>query len=168
MHRRLLIALLLVSFAAPLSALAPSSPSIVAEQITAESIVIEMNRHRAAEGLDPLVVEPRVTMAAEDRMRDMEELSYWSHRSPEGMSPFTWLTSRGYRFRFAGENLAAGFDTTRVLVDSWMESRGHRANILSANFRDCGIAIIDGRTTGRASGKSIVVLFATERLALIR
>ena len=98
-------------------------------------------------------------MAAEDRMREMIEIGYWSHESPEGRSPFFWLALRGYRFGFAGENLARGFETAQLLVDSWMESKGHRENIMSANFADCGIAVLEGSTTGRASGKSIVVLF---------
>ena len=103
--------------------------------------------------------------AAADRMRHMEEESFWSHESPDGLSPFHWLDQRQYRYRTAGENLASGFETARLLVQSWMESRGHRANILSADYEDCGIAIIDGSTLGPAPGKSIVVLFGAKNSA---
>jgi uncharacterized protein YkwD len=96
-------------------------------------------------------------------MRHMEEESYWSHVSPEGMSPFHWLEYRAYTYRAAGENLAYGFETARLLVQSWMESHGHRANILSTAYEDCGIAIIDGSTLGPATGKSIVVMFGKKR-----
>lgn len=130
-------------------------------EITRESVLAAMNRHREERNLRPLRADRRLDLAAEDRMRDMEEIGYWSHESPEGRSPFFWLALRGYRFGYAGENLAKGFETAAVLVDSWMESKGHRANIMSADYADCGIAIIDGSTTGKSTGKSIVVLFAT-------
>jgi uncharacterized protein YkwD len=62
-----------------------------------------------------------------------------------------------------GENLATGFETARLLVQSWMESPGHRANIMSSDYEDCGVAIIDGSTTGPANGKAIVVLFGRQQ-----
>jgi uncharacterized protein YkwD len=132
-------------------------------EITAANVIRLMNEYRAEEGLPPLAADTRLTQAAGDRMRHMEEEQYWSHESPAGMAPFVWLRSRAYDFQTAGENLAAGFETARVLVESWMESPGHRANIMSANFADCGIAIIEGSTRGPATGKSIVVLFGKKR-----
>ena len=129
-------------------------------EITVENVLRLMNERRAQSSLPPLHADKRLMRAADDRMRHMEEESYWGHRSPDGLSPFSWVTLRAYEFRSVGENLACGFDTARVLVEAWMESPGHRANILSNDFEDCGIAIIDGSTKGPANGKSIVVLFA--------
>ena len=131
--------------------------------ITPANVVALMNDYSVEAGLAPLHLEPRITKAAEDRMHDMEDTGYWSHESPNGLSPFTWLTLRDYPYQAAGENLAAGFETARFLVESWMESPGHRENILSPDFDDCGIAVIEGATTGRATGKSIVVLFGKAR-----
>jgi hypothetical protein len=131
--------------------------------ITPDTVLAEMNRYRAEHSLPPLQLEERLTAAADDRIRDMEELGYWSHESPDGRSPFLWLRVHSYPYQFAGENLASGFETAEVLTSSWMESPGHRDNILSANYTDCGIAVIDGSTTGRAIGKSIVVLFGKQR-----
>jgi uncharacterized protein YkwD len=128
-------------------------------EITAENVLVLMNEYRADEGLPPLTLEKRLTAAADDRMRHMEEEAYWSHTSPDGISPFTWVKVRAYQFHKVGENLANGFETARVLLESWMESPGHRANIMSADFEDVGISIIDGSTKGPATGKSIVVLF---------
>jgi uncharacterized protein YkwD len=146
---RKLLPLLLALVALPVSA----------AEITRASVVAGMNSYRAQHGLAPLREDSRLDAAADDRMRDMEDLGYWSHNSPDGRSPFVWLRPRGYMFSFAAENLATGFETAEVLVAAWMESRGHRENIMSANYDDCGVAIIDGSTTGRATGKSIVVLF---------
>ena len=101
--------------------------------------------------------------AAQDRMRDMAELGYWSHVAPDGRSPFLWLHVRNYAYANAGENLSNGFETVKLLVDSWMESPGHRANILSPLYSDCGIDVIDGSTKGRASGRSVVVLFGRQQ-----
>ena len=133
-----------------------------ANEITPANVLDVMNLYRAGEGLPPLALDSRLTLAAGDRMRHMEEAGFWAHQSPDGISPFVWLHARAYRYRFAGENLAAGFETAKLLVESWMESPGHRANILSADYDECGIAIIDGATTGRATGRSVVVLFATD------
>ena len=131
----------------------------LASDITRASVVAAMNEYRAQHNLPPLREDVHLEAAAGDRMRDMEDQGYWAHEAPDGRSPFTWLESNGYLFRYAGENLATGFDTTELLVAGWMESPGHRANILSPHFEDCGIAIIDGQTTRRAAGKSIVVMF---------
>jgi uncharacterized protein YkwD len=129
-------------------------------QITAENVLAQMNLERKQAGLGPLFLDARLSAAAEDRMKDMEELGYWAHQAPDGRSPFLWLAPHGYTFANAGENLAAGFETAEILVMGWMESPGHRANILSPLFQHVGIAIIDGTTTKPAVGKSIVVLFA--------
>jgi uncharacterized protein YkwD len=152
------IGLLLFAFVAATGFAAERS-----NEITAENVLRLMNDYRAAAGLAPLQDDERLDLAAGDRMRHMEEESYWSHRSPDGMAPFEWLSRRAYDYRAAGENLAYGFETARLLVQSWMESRGHRANIMSDRYEDCGIAIIEGSTLGPATGKSIVVMFGSRK-----
>ena len=134
-------------------------PAAVAADITPAAIVGSMNEARAQAHLPPLREDGRLDAAAAERMRDMEEQGYWAHQSPDGRSPFVWLLPHGYSFRSAGENLACGFETNELLMAGWMESKGHRENILSPDYADCGVAVIDGSTTGRASGKSIVVMF---------
>lgn len=131
-----------------------------AAEITVETVVAEMNIHRAAAGLPPLRSDERLLRAADGRMRDMEELAYWGHIAPDGRSPFEMIRPLGYDYRYAGENLAAGFETAELLVQSWMESKGHRDNIMSPVYQDCGVSVIEGATTGRGIGRSVVVLFA--------
>ena len=147
MRRFLFLATLLVSVAAS------------ASDITRTTVLEQMNARRLAALVPPLRHDARLDLAAEDRMRDMEDQAYWAHTSPDGRSPFEWLLPRGYDYWFAAENLAAGFETAEVLVDGWMESEGHRDNIMSPMFQECGIAIIEGGTKGKSTGKSIVVLF---------
>ena len=132
-----------------------------ASDITRASVVAAMNEYRAEHHLLPLREDVRLDAAAGDRMRDMEDQGYWAHESPDGRSPFMWLALRRYPFRFAAENLATGFETIELLLDGWMGSKGHRENILSPDYEDCGVAIIDGGTVKRSPGKSVVVMFGT-------
>jgi uncharacterized protein YkwD len=134
-----------------------------AGEITRQSVIDGMNAARAEQHLQPLRENARLDSAADDRMHDMEDLGYWAHQSPDGRSPFTWLRVRNYEFELAGENLATGFETEELLMSGWLESKGHRENILSSEYQECGVSIIDGGTTRRAAGKSIVVLFAKPR-----
>ncbi len=142
-----------------LMAIALVATNAFAADITRSSVVAEMNFRRVAFGLPSLHEDARLDQAADDRLTDMEDQEYWAHVSPEGREPFTWLKPRGYDFHYAAENLAAGFDTAEILVDAWMESKGHRANILSPLYQDCGVAVVEGSTIRRAAGKSVVVLF---------
>jgi uncharacterized protein YkwD len=131
-------------------------------EINVANVAVLMNEYRAEANLPPLHVDPSLTIAAEARMREMADGEWWGHEAPDGTPPFAYIPV-DYDYAFAGENLAAGFETARLLVQSWMESPGHRANIMGVQFADCGIAIIEGRTKGPAMGKSIVVLFGRRR-----
>lgn len=137
-----------------------SAGMMAAAEITSDTVVSEMNIRRAAAGLPALRHDDRLLRAADSRMRDMENLAYWGHTAPDGRSPFEMIRPQGYDYRYAGENLAAGFETAELLVQSWMESKGHRDNIMSPVYQDCGVSVIDGATTGRGTGRSVVVLFA--------
>jgi uncharacterized protein YkwD len=163
--RLLAFAMLFITAAALADPLTYTAPS--RSEITPETVLEQMNAERAGRGLGPLRIDSRLSEAAHDRMADMEDLGYWAHQSPDGRSPFSWLSTRDYPFANAGENLASGFETAEVLVSSWMESPGHRDNIVSPLYQDCGIAIIDGATTRRAAGKSIVVLFARPLVRMV-
>lgn len=156
MSRFSILLLLILFVAGPVAAL---DTRLGRTEITRASVIEAMNAIRTARGLPPFRDDRRLDAAAEDRIRDMENAGYWGHFSPDGRTPFVWLAIHGYLYSNAGENLASGFETTEVLLTSWMESEGHRDNILSTTFQDCGVAVIDGSTVGRASGRSVVVLF---------
>ena len=137
-----------------------------ANAITAANVTALMNEYRAEAGLPPLRIDPSLTAAAEARMRDMAEGEWWGHQAPDGTPPFVHIPV-DYDYAFAAENLAAGFDTAGLLVLSWMESSGHRANILGAKYADCGIAVLEGSTKGPSTGKSIVVLFGRRKVQMV-
>jgi uncharacterized protein YkwD len=125
----------------------------------AQSIVEAMNQERAAHGLGPLRLESRLSLAAEDRVDDMLAKRYFDHVSPEGVSPFSWVKARGYRYRLVGENLALGYRSSQSVVSGWMNSRGHRENILKGGFDEVGIAFADASPARGYRGPLVVALY---------
>jgi uncharacterized protein YkwD len=124
-------------------------------------IIASMNRERAAYGLPPLRANWQLTAAANDRIDDLFAKHYFNHVSPDGIQPFIWAQRRGYRYRAIGENLADGYPTAQAVVDGWMNSPGHRANILGRYFDEVGIAVAPGSPVGSYSGPTVVALYAT-------
>ena len=135
-------------------------------EITAANVAALMNEYRSEASLPPLRIDPTLTAAAEARMREMAEGEWWGHEAPDGTPPFAAIPIE-YDYAFAAENLAAGFETARLLVSSWMESEGHRSNIMGVQYADVGIAILEGSTKGPAMGKSIVVLFGRRKVQMV-
>lgn len=114
-----------------------------------------LNIEREARGLSPLRSNGRLARAALDHSRDMVRRSYFSHQSRSGASFVDRIRRRGYfegqRRWLVGENLGWGKgarSTPRAMVDAWMNSPGHRANILQRRFRDVGIGIVLGAPQG--------------------
>lgn len=135
-------------------------PLFAQSEISRATVIAAMNIERAARHLPPLHEDPRLDAAADDRVHEMQTRRYWSHIAPDGRTPFEFFLPRGYSFVAAAENLAAGFETVQRLITGWMDSSGHRANILSPDYEDCGVAVIEGSTTQAWwHGKSVVVLF---------
>lgn len=122
------------------------------------SLLHAMNEQRVRRGLPPLHRNVRLDAAAADRIRDMFEFRYFDHIAPDGTEPFVWVRQRGYRYATVGENLATGQRAARQVVEQWMASPGHRANILG-NFHDTGIAIASGSPTGRSRGYTFVAMY---------
>ena len=124
------------------------------------AIVDAMNRERVAYGLEPLRLNEQLSLAAGDRVHDMFENGYFAHVGPDGKAPFEWIHERGYRYRAAGENLAVGYRTSQSIVAGWMNSPGHRANILGRHFDEVGIAIGNGAPLRGYGGPTVVALYA--------
>ncbi len=112
-----------------------------ASPVTAAKLIELTNRAREANGLQALATSGLLTQSAQGKSNDMLAKNYFAHTSPEGLTPWYWFKEVGYNYIYAGENLAKNYATAESLFDAWMASPTHRANILSVNFREIGIAV---------------------------
>lgn len=115
---------------------------------TAENADIEqqvlnlVNKERAANGLKALQMDWQVARVAEHKSQDMLNKNYFSHTSPTYGSPFDMLKSYGVSYRSAGENIAKGQKSAQEVVTGWMNSSGHRANILNSSYTHMGVGYV--------------------------
>ncbi|GAB2554067.1 CAP domain-containing protein [Spirosoma areae] len=86
-----------------------------------------------------LALNTQLNVASDMFAQDMATYTYFSHTARDGSLPWDRMTRAGYIWRAAGENIAAGYTTTRTVVDGWLRSPGHCKNIMSANFKDVGV-----------------------------
>jgi len=107
------------------------------------------NKNRQINNLKPLQVSPLLELAAQQKAEDMAKNGYFAHTSPDGKNPWYWFKKVGYNYRSAGENLAIHFFDSQDLVNAWLESSSHRANILNRNFTETGIGIARGFYGGK-------------------
>ena len=125
----------------------------------AEEVVAEMNVERAEYGLKPLHIDEDLSAAALDRIDDMMSKHYFGHIAPDGIKPWTWADKHGYNYHEFGENLAVGYRTPKEIVDGWMHSPEHRANVLSRTFEDVGVAIAAQSPERRFAGPTVVAIY---------
>jgi len=115
---------------------------------TAAEVVERTNRERTRHGLPPLTVDPRLTAAAQAHSTDMIARAFYSHTSPDGSQPWDRAAAAGARRRSIGENIACGQRSPAEVVEGWMNSPGHRANILKPDFTHIGIGFAGGGSAG--------------------
>ncbi len=96
-----------------------------------------------------LETNPLLEQAAQLKANDMAEKGYFAHTSPDGKTPWEWLKDVSYPFLAAGENLAVNFLDSNDIENAWMNSPGHRKNILNNRFTEIGIATAKGMYKGR-------------------
>ncbi|MEQ4203816.1 CAP domain-containing protein [Actinopolymorpha sp. B17G11] len=125
---------------------APAPPP--SKQATYENEVVRLtNVERAEEGCGPLRADDRLRTAARGHSKDMAERGYFDHTSPEGTTPWDRMRAAGYDAP-GGENIAMGYPTPESVVDAWMDSRGHRENILNCRFEAIGVGVYFGNERG--------------------
>ncbi|MEG1410554.1 MAG: CAP domain-containing protein [Terrisporobacter sp.] len=100
-----------------------------------------VNVERSKRGLKPLTLNTKLSSVATTKSQDMINKNYFSHTSPTYGSPFDMMKQFGISYRSAAENIAKGQTTPAQVMNSWMNSSGHRANILSANYTELGVGI---------------------------
>ena len=111
-----------------------------------ESQVVDLvNTERIQRGLRPLTLNWQLARVARYKSEDMDRNNYFSHQSPTYGSPFDMLRSFGIQYSAAAENIAYGQSTAQSVMNSWMNSTGHRANILNSNFTEIGVGYSNNR-----------------------
>ncbi|EPH45209.1 sigma-70 family RNA polymerase sigma factor [Streptomyces aurantiacus] len=116
---------------------APSGPM-------AQQVLSLVNTERRKAGCDPLAGNSKLATAGQRHSADMQARDYFSHTSPDGTDPGKRITAAGYRWSTYGENIARGQQTASSVMSSWMNSEGHRANILNCSFKEMGVGIQKG------------------------
>lgn len=107
-----------------------------------------VNKERLSSGLTALVFDGRLTDIARSHAKDMFKRGYFSHYTPEGLSPFDRMAKEDISFNFAAENLALA-PSVSLAMQGLMQSEGHRKNILSSDFGRVGIGVVDGGIYGK-------------------
>lgn len=123
-------------------------------------IVTLTNEQRAQNTLGTLTRSSVLDAAANLKAQDMAKNSYFAHYSPAGVSPWHWFGEVKYNFVHAGENLAIHFSDSSAVVDAWMASPSHRANIMNGNYTEIGVGTAEGTYEGFPT-VYVVQLFGT-------
>ena len=138
---------------------ANAKPSKAAQRAVARATVCVLNAERARHGLRPLHLNRKLSKAARRHARDMARKNYFSHDSLSGASFVDRIRGTGYLHRAqrwtVAENIAwgsGGRSTPRAIAKAWMQSVGHRANILSSAYREIGVGVVAGAPAHGVSG----------------
>ncbi len=132
-----------------------------ATDISADKLYQLVNEQRQKNNLPSLVLNSSLSLAAQKKAENMFQENYWSHYSPDGKTPWDFILGTGYKYEYAGENLAKNFLFSNGVVDAWMNSTaGHRENILKKEYTEVGYAIVNGILNGEQT-TLVVQLFGT-------
>ncbi len=128
--------------------------------VTSQRLLDDSNAERATNNIAPLKIDKRLGAAATNKAKHMFENQYWAHTSPDGTTPWYWIRDVDYKYSYAGENLAKGFQTSSTLISAWMASKEHRDNLLNPNYEDVGFAVLEGSLNGETT-KLVVAMYGT-------
>lgn len=119
--------------------------------ITVNRIVQLTNEERKKVGVGTLATSPELTRAAQMKGEDMLAHQYFAHISPNGVTPWFWMTKANYSYRVAGENLAIDFTKAEDVVSAWRASPTHKENMLRSDYTETGVAVVTGEFEGGTS-----------------
>ena len=139
-----------------------SKPGIlgISSNIDQKKLIELTNQERQKNGLSLLVENEALNNAARMKAQNMFEENYWAHFAPSGKTPWDFILGAGYKFTYAGENLAKNFYESPQVVSAWMASPTHKDNVLSSKYSDVGIAVVDGVINGEKT-TLVVQMFGT-------
>ena len=138
-----------------------------ASDITPDNVNYLINQERIYYGLSPLKDDSRLDSAALQKSTDMISRNYFEHYA-YGLTPWDFIHNSQYDYSSASENLAMNFDTAEGMVNTWMQSPTHRANILNPNFTDSGIGIVKGASTNGNSDYVVTNMFGRQKPLISR
>ena len=142
------------------SGVSPNSSGVLAyaTEMSSSALLSSTNAQRNQNGgLAGLTMNSKLTAAAQAKADDMIARNYWSHNTPDGKEPWTFMDAQGYNYQKAGENLAYGFTTSNDTVIGWMNSPGHRANILDTAYKEVGFGFANGSDYVGSGQETVVV-----------
>lgn len=129
----------------------------VGSDFSAQTLLQDTNQMRQAGHEADLSLSQQLAAAAQAKANDMVSHDYWSHTSPDGKTPWTFITASGYQYQSAGENLAYGFANAGGVINGWMNSTEHRANVLNAGYQNVGFGVAQA-SNYQGKGPAVVVV----------
>lgn len=134
-------------------------------EIDIKQVIDMTNQERVKQGLPPVKENEALDKAARLKAANMFEENYWAHFAPSGKTPWDFILGAGYRFTYAGENLAKNFYNSKDVVAAWMASPTHRENLLNSKYEDIGVAVVDGVLNGQKTTLVVQEFGTTQLLA---
>lgn len=138
-----------------------------ASQIDPAKVIELTNIERQNAGFGKVTYNSVLSEAAAAKAADMFAHNYWAHVSPTGTEPWSFISSSGYNYQHAGENLARDFSNSKDIVSAWMASSTHKKNLLDGRYKDIGIAVMDGYING-VETTIVVQMFGTPQTSVAR
>lgn len=129
-------------------------------EIKTSELLEQTNKVRKSYGIGQLKLNDKLNKAAYLKGKDMFADQYWAHVAPDGTQPWKWFADVDYNYSEAGENLAKNFTTTSAAMTAWMNSPGHKANLLNPDYLEVGFAVINGELDGKPTAL-VVALYGT-------
>lgn len=156
------IAFLLV-FQVGLNLIVKVSPEVLgyATNISLSDLLSMTNEKRLENGVTTLQINDQLSEAAKRKAEDMFTNQYWAHNSPNGREPWGFITTSGYQYLYAGENLARDFAESKAVVEAWMNSSTHRENLVNPKYKEVGFAVVNGEYGGYET-TLVVQMFGTK------
>jgi uncharacterized protein YkwD len=127
--------------------------------VTVNGLLTNTNEERVKLNLEPLTLNKELNQAALAKAQDMLNDQYWAHAAPDGKQAWDFIKEANYVYKYAGENLAKDFSNNEEVLEAWMASPAHQANIINPDFTQIGLAVVNGNLNG-SNTILIVQLFA--------
>lgn len=128
-----------------------------ATSMSVDGLVRKTNDRRLIKKTNRLQLNTKLSQAAQIKAQDMANRNYWSHNTPEGNAPWEFINNVGYSYKKAGENLAYGFANESDVIDGWMNSYGHRENMLDPTYKEVGFGFAQTKNYQKSGPSTVVV-----------